>query len=116
VHGQLAQPRRQLPPCVAVLGGIWEIAFFGDGPRSRQTRRWDVVIWLRIAANGHSGREGDEAGANIVVDLHDPSWPGIRRVGDSLAGCRGWYVAETRAFGAGILPGGDAGPADGAYG
>jgi SAM-dependent methyltransferase len=70
----------------------------GDGPRWRQTRRWDVVIWLRIAANGRSGREDDEAGADIVVDLHDPSWPVIRRVKASLAGRCGWYVAETRAF------------------
>jgi SAM-dependent methyltransferase len=60
-------------------------------------RRWDVVIWLRADLHGGGHRNG-AAGADIVVDLHDPDWPVIRRVADRLAGRRQWYVSETRAF------------------
>jgi SAM-dependent methyltransferase len=77
----------------------------GDGARGRRARHWDVVIWPRVTANGHPGREDGhpgredgEIGADIVVDLHDLSWPVIRRVAAPLAGRCPWYVAETRAF------------------
>jgi hypothetical protein len=62
----------------------------------RDHRENAVVIWLRSAprhghhANGESSAEGEkrgasgeeygEAAASIVIDLHDPDWPVIRRV------------------------------------
>jgi SAM-dependent methyltransferase len=60
------------------------------------TGRWDVVIWLRSAAGGPSGRKPD---ADVVVDLHDPDWPVIRHVDQRFTG-RGprWYLTECRAF------------------
>jgi ubiquinone/menaquinone biosynthesis C-methylase UbiE len=66
-----------------------------DGAGQERGRRRDVVIWLRAA--GH-GMRGGEAEADIVIDLHDPDWPVIRRVAAPLAGSRQWYIAETRAF------------------
>ena len=32
------------------------------------------------------------------MDLHDPGWPVIRRIDESLADHRGWYLSEMRAF------------------
>ncbi len=64
---------------------------------------WDVVIWARTAPvshgirNGHS-HEGSEERADIVIDLHDPEWPVIRRVAAPLAASGTWYLTETRAF------------------
>ncbi|MGI5326005.1 class I SAM-dependent methyltransferase [Actinomadura nitritigenes] len=56
---------------------------------------WDVVIRLRT----HRGAHGeDEDGADVVVDLHDASWPVIRHVTPRLAGRGDWFVTETRAF------------------
>ena len=69
----------------------------------RGARSWDLVIWLRTPASCHgAGRPGagphGEDEADIVIDMHDPDWPVIRRVADRLA-CRGqWYLPETRAF------------------
>jgi hypothetical protein len=54
---------------------------------------WDVVIWLRTAAGGDG-----EHGADIVVDLHDPAWPVIRRVAARLADHGRWYIRESQAF------------------
>lgn len=74
------------------------------GPGWHQARRWDVVIWLRTAPGGHNGRghqdghRDGEAAADIVIDLHDPDWPVIRRVAAPLAGRGQWYLTETRAF------------------
>jgi SAM-dependent methyltransferase len=67
-----------------------------DGPRWRAhppTGRWDVVIWLRTPDGDN--REQD---ADIVVDLHDPDWPVIRRLADRLGGPGRWYLTEARAF------------------
>jgi hypothetical protein len=56
----------------------------GAGQRSRE--RWDVVIWVRAVPAGRGDSWGDdEAGAGIVVDMHDPDWPVIRRVAAPLA-------------------------------
>ena len=60
----------------------------------------DVTVYLRTGSRGHgsgSPRERDEQ-ADIVIDLHDPSWPVIRRVAAALAGRDAWYLTETRAF------------------
>jgi SAM-dependent methyltransferase len=80
-------------PCLRLPGsGPRGAITLADGARWRQERSWDVVIWLRT-------RPGDgETGADIVVDLHDPSWPVIRRVAAALADRGPWYVTETRAF------------------
>ncbi len=79
-------------------GRTAQTVVLADGPRWRAGRRWDVVIWLRTAPAGQ-GRHGDgEAGADIVVDLHDPDWPVIRHVAAPLAGDGRWYIMETRAF------------------
>lgn len=50
------------------------------------------VVWLRVAR----GADGDgEFGADVVVDLHDVTWPVVRR---TVAGADGWYLRESRAF------------------
>lgn len=69
-----------------------------DGPRWRSSRHWDVVIWLRTPLAGPGSHPRGEAGADIVIDLHDPAWPVIRHVADALAGPGPWYITETRAF------------------
>ena len=69
-----------------------------DGPAWRTARDWDVVIWLRADPADQGQHPGGEAGASIVIDLHDPSWPVIRRVAAPLASHGLWYIAETRAF------------------
>ncbi len=52
-----------------------------DGARWRQARHWDVVIWLRTPPGPGGPPDADgEAAADIVIDLHDPGWPVIRRV------------------------------------
>jgi SAM-dependent methyltransferase len=81
---------------------IW----LADGSGWRQVRSWDVVIWLRTAPGGrrdpencHDGdRHDSEDEAAIVIDLHDPDWPVIRRVAAPLAARGQWYLTETRAF------------------
>ena len=65
----------------------------GDGAGS-----WDVMIWLRTAPAKHDGDRNGEDEADIVVDMHDPDWPVIRRVGASFAAEGQWYLPETRAF------------------
>jgi SAM-dependent methyltransferase len=87
-----------------------------SGPDWRHSQRWDVVIWVRTALAGHgdhgagSGNDGTggnsgngfgwngEHAAGVVVDMHDPDWPVVCRVADSLAGQGPWYLTETRAF------------------
>jgi SAM-dependent methyltransferase len=69
-----------------------------DGPRGRAGESWDVVIWVRASPTGGGPRLDGEARAGIVVDMHDPDWPVIRRVAAPLAGRGQWYLAETRAF------------------
>jgi len=69
---------------------IW----LAHGSQWRGTRPWDLVIWLRTSP---ACRDGEDE-ADIVIDMHDPDWPVIRRVADRLA-CHGqWYLPETRAF------------------
>ncbi len=60
-------------------------------------RNWDVVIWLRTPPPAGTLRDV-ERDAHIVVDLHDPTWPVIRRIDEGLADNRGWYLSEMRAF------------------
>jgi hypothetical protein len=73
-----------------------------EGPGWREARSWDVVIWLRTADSGRvasgPGGQAVEDGADIVIDMHDPDWPVIRRVAAPLAGRGPWYLTETRAF------------------
>jgi SAM-dependent methyltransferase len=69
-----------------------------DGPAWRAARDWDVVIWLRAGPAGHGRRITGESGASVVIDLHDPAWPVIRRVAGPLASRGPWYIPETRAF------------------
>jgi len=91
-------------PCVRLAGASPRPAapaagtvVLADGPAWRTARDWDVVIWLRADPAGH-GHPGGEAGASIVIDLHDPAWPVIRRVAAPLASRGPWYISETRAF------------------
>jgi Methyltransferase domain len=77
----------------------------------------DVSIFLRTAPGGRrpgatasgrpeaqggerddGGRREREARADIVIDLHDVSWPVIRRVAAPFAAGGSWYLTETRAF------------------
>ena len=81
-------------PCIPTATII-----LADGARWHQARSWDVVIWARTPPGpGRAGTGDREAGADIVIDLHDPSWPVIRRVAAPLASRGLWYIAETRAF------------------
>jgi 2-polyprenyl-3-methyl-5-hydroxy-6-metoxy-1,4-benzoquinol methylase len=77
------------------------------GARWRDTRSWDIVIWLRTAPGGRQQHADDGEGqeqrdreerADIVIDLHDQDWPVIRRVAARLAAGGEWYLTETRAF------------------
>jgi SAM-dependent methyltransferase len=72
-----------------------------DGPRWRDQppgSGWDVVIWLRTPPLEGASRPNAEHDAHVVVDLHDMTWPVIRRIDPSLADRGSWYLAETRAF------------------
>src|SRR5262249_45016484 len=55
-----------------------------------------VLIWLRTRRG--EGPESVGREAQIVVDVHDPAWPVIRHLDESLADRADWYLAETRAF------------------
>jgi SAM-dependent methyltransferase len=81
--------------------------------RAELVGAWDLVIFLRqdpatARPDPARGRalarylvEVDpEAAAGIVVDLHDPSWPVIRRIDPTIAERLGRdpHPAETRAF------------------
>jgi SAM-dependent methyltransferase len=63
-----------------------------------RAKPWDVVIWLRTPPVSQRLRSDGEAGADIVIDLHDPAWPVIRSVAAPLANRGPWYITETRAF------------------
>jgi hypothetical protein len=79
-------------------GGAAQTVVLADSSGGQVSHRWDVLIWLRTPPAA-AGCHGDgEAGADIVIDLHDPAWPVIRRVGGDLAGPGRWYISETRAF------------------
>ena len=104
VSGRLAATLRAAArPCSRLAGCATRAAedaapaagaiVLADGPGWRTARDWDVVIWLRTGPDP----DGD-AGASIVIDLHDPAWPVIRRVAAPLASRGAWYVSETRAF------------------
>jgi protein-L-isoaspartate O-methyltransferase len=69
-----------------------------DDLRWRDVRSWDVVIWLRTAPASQGECRDGEDGADIVIDMHDPDWPVIRRVAAPLAVRGQWYLTETRAF------------------
>ena len=73
---------------------------------------WELVVFLREDAG--DGADGDraraaarylaqvdpEVAADVVVDLHDPTWPVIRRMDPVVAGrlAPEVFLAETRAF------------------
>ena len=56
----------------------------GDENAEGDAGSWDVVIWLRTAPAGHDGSGDGEDRADIVIDMHNPDWPVIRRVSASL--------------------------------
>jgi len=90
---------RTTPPAAdADSDSAAETVVLADGPDWRKARGWDVVIWLRTDPSGHGHHPGGEVGASIVIDLHDPAWPVIRRVAAPLAKGGPWYISETRAF------------------
>jgi hypothetical protein len=77
---------------------------------------WDLVVFLRSdpprapgpyedpdrgpAAARYLTQVDPEGAADVVVDLHDPGWPVIRRMSPALADRLGAevFLAETRAF------------------
>jgi hypothetical protein len=73
-------------PCTLILA---------DGHPDPAAGAWDVAIWLRTSQQSSEEAEHD---ADIVLDLHDGTWPLIRHVALRLAGGGDWYVAESRAF------------------
>jgi SAM-dependent methyltransferase len=83
-------PARTANEVVVAYGSHWRT----HPPRNR----WDVVIWLRAPSITHGHRGNAKADADIVIDLHDPTWPVIRHVAARLAGHPRWYVTESRAF------------------
>jgi SAM-dependent methyltransferase len=85
-----AQTNRQANIVALAYGRHWRI-------RPPPGRDWDVVIWLRTPPPTGTLRDV-ERDAHIVVDLHDPTWPVIRRIDESLADNRGWYLSEMQAF------------------
>ena len=77
--------------CTRVDSGAGDV-FVAAGPAGRDAGSpWDLVIWLRTDQDGDR-----EPGADIVVDLHDPGWPVIRRL--TAPAAADWYVTESRAF------------------
>ncbi|MEV4629948.1 class I SAM-dependent methyltransferase [Micromonospora sp. NPDC049523] len=62
------------------------------------TGKWDVVVWLRTPPVGTAANGGRGPGCDIVIDLHDPTWPVIRHLSDRLAPHDRWYLSESRAF------------------
>jgi 2-polyprenyl-3-methyl-5-hydroxy-6-metoxy-1,4-benzoquinol methylase len=125
--GSLAGVLPPAPGCVLVDGPAEQARLFADrltshlaarghqaGVTTDPGRHWDVAIFLRTAGPrragppGHDGEAGQERAAaarrereqraDVVIDLHDPSWPVIRRVAAPLAGREAWYLTETRAF------------------
>jgi hypothetical protein len=47
-----------------------------DGPRWREhppAGRWDVVIWLRTPPPADRAARDRSRGADVVIDLHDPT-------------------------------------------
>jgi SAM-dependent methyltransferase len=72
-----------------------------DGSRWRThppTGKWDVVAWLRTPPVGPAVHGGRGPECDIVIDLHDPTWPVIRHLTDRLAPYDRWYLSESRAF------------------
>ncbi|GAA2531042.1 hypothetical protein Ahu01nite_094750 [Winogradskya humida] len=72
-----------------------------DGHRWRHrppTGGWDAVVWVRTPPSGDlgNGYRGDDA--DIVIDLHDPTWPVIRHIDGRLAAHELWYRTESQAF------------------
>ncbi|MFK3983852.1 class I SAM-dependent methyltransferase [Micromonospora sp. NPDC050397] len=81
--------------------GTVDTVAVADGPRWRArppTGEWDVVVWLRTPPVGPSTNGGRGPECDIVVDLHDPTWPVIRHLADRLAPQERWYLSESRAF------------------
>ncbi|WP_329100802.1 class I SAM-dependent methyltransferase [Micromonospora sp. NBC_01699] len=62
------------------------------------TVEWDVVVWLRTPPVGRAATGGRGPGCDIVIDLHDPTWPVIRQLTDRLVPHDRWYLSESRAF------------------
>jgi SAM-dependent methyltransferase len=99
-------------PCTRLAGtsrleGAGPALVLAAGSGLRDSGPWDLVIWLRTPPDPGPGADGPgadgpgrdgEAGADIVVDLHDPAWPVIRHVAAPLARDTGWYIRETQAF------------------
>lgn len=70
------------------LAAVVGPAAMADGPGASG----DLVV--RVRAERADG-DGD---ADVVLDLHDPSWPLIRHVAPGLDAPEAWYVTESRAF------------------
>jgi hypothetical protein len=71
------------------------------------TGEWDVAIWLRT----DEGTEDAEHDADIVLDLHDGTWPMICHVALRLASRGNWYLPESRAYFAAPAKSGTSDPA-----
>jgi SAM-dependent methyltransferase len=78
----------------AELVGAWDLVIFlrGDGADHDPDRARAAVRYLTEVDPEHT--------ADIVVDVHDPTWPVIRRIDPAVADRLGrdLHPAETRAF------------------
>jgi SAM-dependent methyltransferase len=69
-----------------------------DGPlwRARPpSGSWHLVVWLR---SRHPAAAEGERTANVIIDLHDETWPVIRHVAAGIATTSDLHLRETRAF------------------
>jgi SAM-dependent methyltransferase len=82
----------RLAAALEAAGSTTKVAAVNGGPANPG----DLLLWLRtppVPARASLERE-----AAVVVDLHDPTWPVLRHIDESLAPRRSWYLSETRAF------------------
>jgi SAM-dependent methyltransferase len=69
-----------------------------DGPHWRArppAGSWHLVVWLRTR---HPAAGEGERTANVIIDLHDETWPVIRHIADDIADGSDLHLRETRAF------------------
>ncbi|MEV6367003.1 class I SAM-dependent methyltransferase [Micromonospora musae] len=81
-------------------GRAADTVVIADGSRWRADHpadRWQLSIWVRSAPTLSSNRRPADD-ADIVVDLHDATWPVIQHLDRWVAPTNLWYRTEAQAF------------------